>query len=298
MGMPTTLVLGRHGLSDGNLAVEAAKAGDHSYYTDAFTTTPGRMWRLAPLGREQAAVAGAWVDANVAPRFDRYWCSPFVRTRETAGHMALPGANWRYNRAFRERDWGDIGSLPREQFETRPEYALNAAMKRLDPLYWVPAGGESIAHVAEDRVRNILSTMHRECDRQTVIAITHGELMWAFRLVLERLDDDTFTALDADPAEKIHNCCQLIYTRQNPDPSASRRFLPWGVRPRRLAPRLTWRRRAHPADRGDGVLEMVVSDWVEFDQRTYSNDELLASVADVPSLVPDTVSGPHRTAVR
>lgn len=270
MGMPNHLVLVRHGQSEGNVATDAAKAGDTSYYTDAFTTTPGHQWRLTPTGRAQAECAGRWIDTHIGT-FDRYYTSPYVRTRETAARLGLSDAAWRINRALRERDWGDIGSVPRGEFESLPEFRHNAAMKALDPLYWQPPGGESIAGVAEDRVRNVCDTLHRECDSGTVICVGHGELMWAFRLLLERLDDDTFVALDADRSEKIHNCEVLHYTRIDPDTGAQ-------------APRLSWLRRARPVAADTDGFEMVVGEWVEFHTHTYTSAELLAAVEEVPTL--------------
>jgi broad specificity phosphatase PhoE len=272
MGMPNDLVLVRHGQSEGNVATDAAKQGDTSMYTEAFTTTPGHQWRLTDWGRREARAIGGWLasefDNGAASRFDRYYVSPYVRARETAGHLALPDARWMSNRALRERDWGEIGSMPRDQFET--EFPHSAKQKRIDPLYWVAPGGESIAQVAEDRVRNVLSTLHRECASQRVLAVTHGEVMWAFRLVLERLDDLEFVALDDDKSEKIHNCEAFHYTRVDPVSGT-------------LASRLTWRRRCVPV--GDSPsLEVSVGPWVEIPFSTRSNAELLDSVASARQL--------------
>ena len=271
--MPNDLVLVRHGQSEGNVAVDASKTGDNSWYTEAFTTTPGHQWRLTEKGRAQAATAGAWIAEEVGRRFDTYLVSPYVRTQETAALLNLPDARWRLNRALRERDWGDIGSLPKDEFDSRPEYQLNAAMKRNDPLYWTTPNGESIAQVAEDRVRNVLSTLHREATGQKVVAVSHGEAMWAFRLVLERISDAEFVALDADKGEKINNCEVFHYTRLDPANGAQ-------------APRLTWVRRARPVENPDGSFTMRVTPWRGLEFRTYTNADLLANIAQVPSLRP------------
>jgi broad specificity phosphatase PhoE len=270
--MPNDLVLVRHGQSEGNVATKASEEGDNSWYTDAFTTTPGHQWRLTDLGRAQAEASGEWLLAEFSGgRFDRYSVSPYVRARETAGHLHLPDASWQLNRALRERDWGDIGTLPKDEFESRPEYQLNAHLKKMDPLYWVAPGGESIAHVAEDRVRNVLSTLHRECTGQRVILVTHGEVIASFRLVLERMDDAKFKEVDEDEAEKVHNCEILHYTRLNPLNGTQ-------------AKRLSWLRRAYPEGKDPSSLKMVFSPWQEVESKTYSNDELLEDVGRVPQL--------------
>lgn len=285
MGMPNDLILVRHGESEGNVATNAAKIGDNTRYTDEFITTPGHQWRLTELGRAQAAVSGAWLREHVTAHFDRCYVSPYVRTRETAGHLALPDARWMQNRALRERDWGDIGSVLHDEFNVRPEFALNAWMKRHDPLYWRPPGGESIAGVAEDRVRNVLSSLHRETTGQRVIAVTHGEAMWAFRIVLERMDDERFIVLDSDRSHKIRNCAVLHYTRIDPVT---------GVQ----AKRLSWLRRSHPVVDSDNPQDwhMSVGEWEPLEFATHSNAELLAGVARIPTLFPDT-QGPALNAV-
>ena len=295
MPMPNDLVLVRHGESDGNVVTHAARQGDLTGYTEAFATTPGHQWRLTAMGRLQAAVIGAWVtqtfpalttdqagvaapgvddravgDAPERPgtSFDRCYVSPYVRTRETAGHMGLPGSRWLMNRALRERDWGDIGSMPRQRFAAN--YPDNARMKERDPLYWAPPGGESIAHVAEDRVRNVLATLQRECEGGSVLMVTHGELMWAFRMVLERWNDEDFCRYDKDEAQKIHNCMAWHYTRVNPVTGA-------------IASRLSWVRSATPVI-VDGRASVVVTPFRYFPFAGLSSEELLTSVENVPSL--------------
>lgn len=306
--MPNNLVLVRHGQSEGNVAVEAAKAGDMTYYErddGRFMTIPGHQWVLTSLGRHQASVIGEWVnthfpsDSAQAPRrtprnsiqawlathtplgrsqarndaersvfgrFDRFYSSPYVRTRETAAMMGIPGAKWTINRFLRERDWGDIGSITWKEFKER--HPDNFHMHEIDPLYWVPTGGESIAHVAENRCRNFLSTMHRECDSENVIVTTHGEAMWAFRMVLEYWKDEDFLAYDDDPDEKIVNCTAIHYTRINPANGEQ-------------SSRVEWMRMVKPVLNSAGQWVVQESAWRRIRKETLSNTELLASVEDV-----------------
>ena len=51
------------------------------------------MMRLTDKGREQARMVGAWLRKN-APPFDAFYCSQYVRTKETAAEMGLPNASW------------------------------------------------------------------------------------------------------------------------------------------------------------------------------------------------------------
>lgn len=271
MSMPRDLVLVRHGQSEGNVATTAAKHGNHAYYTDKYMATPGHQWRLTELGRSQAATIGAWITKNLGA-FDHHYVSPFVRTQETAGNLALPNSQWLLNRALRERDWGDIGSMRKDTFEAT--YPDNFWMQKNDPLYWTPPGGESIAMVAEDRVRNVLNTWHREASSDRVIAVSHGEAMLAFRLVLERLSDTAFAEIEANDAENIKNCEAFHYTRIDPDTNLT-------------MPRLSFVRRARPVQK-DGEWCVEVSPWRQFSSHAYSSEELLANVENVPRLIAPT----------
>ena len=137
----------------------------------------------------------------------------------------------------------------------------------LDPLYWRPPGGESICDVAENRVRNFLETLHRECSDQTVLAVTHGEFIRATRIVLERIDDETFTRWETDPAQYTHNCAVFHYTRVVPDGEV-------GTAPGRLMPRISFLRRAHPVLGDDGVWRTRVGEWQRIQYSKLTIDEL------------------------
>lgn len=103
MAMPKDLILVRHGHSEGNLAVETAKLGDNSFYTPEFRERPGHQWRLTDDGRDQATKTGEWISAEIAKEFDRYYVSPYIRTRETAGLLDIKDAEWRISQRLRTR---------------------------------------------------------------------------------------------------------------------------------------------------------------------------------------------------
>ena len=257
MVMPRNLFLVRHGQSEANVMQKASKAGDQSLYTEETMTVPDRSWRLTELGVQQAKVAGAWI-AEQGVGFDRAIVSTYTRTRETAANLGLD-VRWEENRVIRERSWGEIGSLPKQEFAR--QYAQNKAYRDSDPLYWAPPAGESIANVAENRVRNILSTLHRENARENVLMVTHGEFMWATRLVLERWSDEEFLARDEDKSQTIHNCTVLQYTAVSPEDG-------------KVSDKLTWVRRSWPVQ-VDLEWTMYVADWEPFDRRYFTGEELM-----------------------
>ena len=262
MAMPNELVLVRHGHSEGNFVVDQSKLGDDSFYTPDFTERPGHQWRLTEEGREQARITGEWIMNNIG-KFDRYYVSPYIRTKETAGLLGLPDSEWRVDPRLRERDWGDIGALTRKQF--KEEYPRNATMKEIDFLYWRPPGGESIMDVRM-RVRSLLDTLHREMEGQKVLVVTHGEFMWAARAEFEYMSDFEWLNADKDPIQKIHNTQVLDYTRLDPDSDEQDKYLRWM---RSVCP---W-------------MSDVELEWSEIVRSRFTNEELLDQISEVDSII-------------
>lgn len=117
MGMPLDLYVIRHGESEANVIISAGEQGDNSLYTQDNVTVPDRSWRLTAIGRKQADCIGRWL-VSQQQLFDRYLVSPYVRTRETAATMALPKAKWEETRVLRERSWGEISTVTKDDFKT------------------------------------------------------------------------------------------------------------------------------------------------------------------------------------
>ena len=263
MAMPIDLVIVRHGHSEGNLVIDEAKKGNDGLFTPDFRERPGHRWRLTPEGREQAATAGKWIINNLSARFDRYYASPYIRTQETAARLSLPDTEWRLDQRLRERDWGEIGSMPRPEQKSR--YPQNAFIKEIDALYWRPPGGESIADVRL-RVRNFFDTLHRECEGQSVLVVTHGEFMSAARASLEYLSDEEWLQRDDDKSHKILNTHVYHYSRRDPATTEVGKYL-------------SWRRSICPFK-----LE-TDSGWLSINRRRFTNDELLHNVNGIQPLV-------------
>lgn len=276
MGMPNHLVLVRHGESEGNYVRDAFKngrEGDLEYLLYQFRERPGGEWRLTPKGVEQAKAAGEWIQQHVIakyglPGFDRYVYSPHRRTIETAGHLGIPSAQWRLNRMLRERSWGELENLTGE-YEHKQLYPRNYDWMLKDPLNWTPPGGESIVDMADTRVRGVFDTMHRDHDEKDIdsyLVSTHGEWIWGARLVLEYMFNEDWDTIKNDPAEKVHNCQVLHYTRLNPeDPTEQAQYL-------------RWMRSVNPY-RGE-----VECKWREIGRRILTNDELIARAEQLPRL--------------
>jgi NAD+ kinase len=257
MTMPVNLVLLRHGESEGNLANDLSKKGDDSMFTPDFRSRYSASWNLTPKGIEQAKTAGIWVKENIAVHFDRYYVAEYHRAMQTAAHADFDSANWRLDFLLRERDWGQLDVATRT--ERRGKYAEEFKRRDRDGFFWAPPGGESMAHICL-RIDRIIQTLHRECSDKNVIIVCHGEVMWAFRVRLERLNQIQYRQLDSstNPWDKINNCQVIHYTRRNPKGHGE------------LMPHLSWMRSICPWNE-----ELSNPNWQILARPTYSNEELL-----------------------
>ncbi len=224
MAMPNNLVLVRHGESEGNVIQKATKLGQTISIPPEFLERHTCDWRLTIPGVEQAKKAGEWIIANIGPKFDRYYSSTYLRAMETAGHLNLPDALWFINLFIHERNWGIFDSYTPEQ--RQEQFAEDLKAREINPFYWAPPRGESLADICI-RITQVLNTLHRECDSQDVIIVCHGEIIWAFRMILERISVQQYLALDAsaNPFHRIHNGQVVHFSRLNPQTQEQAKYL-------------------------------------------------------------------------
>lgn len=112
---------------------------------------------------------------------------------------------------------------------------------------------------------------------RSVIAVSHGETMWAFRLRLERMSQVTYRKLDEsdDKRDRIHNAQIIQYTRI--DPHSAR-----AEEPCNPSPYYKWMRSVCPTDEN-----LSWNKWAEIERQTYTNEELLQNVERYPRTLHD-----------
>eukprot|EP00656_Telonema_subtile_P025911 TRINITY_DN2793_c0_g1_i1.p1 TRINITY_DN2793_c0_g1~~TRINITY_DN2793_c0_g1_i1.p1 ORF type:complete len:338 (+),score=74.94 TRINITY_DN2793_c0_g1_i1:136-1149(+) len=211
--LPIDLVLVRHGESEGNLYKlmqdGGAKERLHSRHNSDF--------RLTDLGRVQAARAGKVIREKIG-RFDRMYCSEYVRAIETAGRMDLPESQFHTEFLIRELDSGIQYGVrhPLKQFSdaTRPL-----------AKWWVrkaSGGGESMADLC-GRLKVFLRQLCDTSSGMRVLVVCHGLVIRAFKALLEGVPNSAGydTLLD----EKIPNCLIKWYTRRDGNGEISSRPL-------------------------------------------------------------------------
>ena len=268
MSMPIDLVLVRHGESEGNAANTRSRQGDDRDFNELHLNRHSSKWRLTDKGREQAHLAGLWIKDSIGTDFFRYYVSEYLRAMETAALLDLPTAKWYVDFYLRERDYGALDIMP--DSERRHRFAPDLARQEIDSFYWCPPRGESLAQLCR-RLDRILDTMHRECADKKVIIVCHGEVMWAFRVRLERMLQKRFQELDKSqhPFDRIHNGQVLHYTRRNPANEE-------------ISPYLDWLRSVCPFN-----LELSKNHWEKIERRRFSNEDLLREVEQYPRYIAD-----------
>jgi NAD+ kinase len=215
--MPEDLVFVRHGESEGNVAYNKHRNGDNSYFTKEFLMRHSSSWRLSDRGIQQAKISGEWIKNNILQYFDRYYSSEYLRAMETAGHMNLPMAQWFRDFYLRERDFGDLDYY--SPIERQKVFQRDLEYQKVNDFFWIPPNGESMAQLCL-RADRFLNTLHRECPGGKVIVVCHGDLMWAFRIRIERLSQGRYIELKEsdDFKDRILNGQVLHYTRRiDPD---------------------------------------------------------------------------------
>lgn len=264
MALPAELVLIRHGESEGNFVRQSFRNGAPDAAMEEVLEKPQSEYRLTNQGIEQAKAAGAWIAENIGTEFDQKFFSYFIRTQETAGHLGLPGDDWKPHPWLYERRLGALSGADPEEYET-----VGRAQKREDPLHWRAVGGESTLDVAF-RFDRVLATLHRHAPGGSGLLVCHGDVIAAGRVLLERPLEREFREWEADPEQRIHNCQVIHYTRrQDPEnPGAP------------LEDRVAYVRSVCPWDES-----LSSGEWRAIPRRTFSNEELLEGVEYYPRTI-------------
>ncbi len=189
-------------------------AGDDSVFTEEFCSRHNSRLRLTDRGREQARVAGAWLKQHIGPTFDRYLVSGYLRAMETASLLDLPEAVWYQEFYLRERDLGLFEMMSEDDKKSKHPEAYR--QYELDPFYWTPPNGESIAQLCL-RIDRVFHTLHRECSKSEFGSVPRAGYV-GIHGAIERLTPTQFLEVrsPSDISDLIRNCQIMHYTRCDP----------------------------------------------------------------------------------
>jgi len=209
--LPSVLIATRHGESVAN--VEFRHADASGALTVPITSRDADI-PLSMHGRAQARALGRWwAELPPADRPRAVWCSPYVRTAETArialaqasGLGAVPvGLPVRYDERLRDRELGVLEMLTKAAIEK--EHPAEAARRRkMGELYYRPPGGESWLDVGL-RVRSLLRDLAEEEAGRPVLVVSHDCTVLMLRHALDRLSEPELLALDP-----VANCSASLW---------------------------------------------------------------------------------------
>jgi broad specificity phosphatase PhoE len=210
-----SLILVRHGQSEGNVAAESAERVRLERIS-----VPARDpdITLSGLGREQADAVGRWLAG--LPEDERpqiAWTSPYRRARETA-EIALGVAGteltFRVDERLRDRDMGITDMLTAAGIKAaHPEEAERRGW--LGKFYYRPSGGESWADVAL-RVRGVLTDLAHTERHDRVLITAHDVVIMLFTYVAEGLDEETVLERARTDGLKNAAICRLDRDEDSP----------------------------------------------------------------------------------
>jgi NAD+ kinase len=258
--MPVDLALVRHGESESNLAKSRFEANEACANEKTLMSVHTSERRLTPRGVRQAQAAGAWLKEHLISAPESWplklYVSPYVRALETAGHFGF-GNDWQPDVRLMERNWGRIDQMT--YAERLDMFKDQLEMRREHAFFWRPDNGETLQDVFM-RLRDMTSTLRAKYGSHRVIAVTHGETMWAWRTILEKLmpQDLRLKMLEHDEKTRIRNCRIIHYTRQDENGILSSSF-------ERV-------RFVNPEDPDDPETN---SGWMKIERRNWSHEDLL-----------------------
>lgn len=267
--MPRSLTLVRHGESEGNIVRTLYEQGNPHPNEHAVMSVHTSSRRLTPKGEEQAKAAGIWLRTHWLTPLEadeeetRLYVSPYVRAEETAGHFGF-GEQWYYDNRIVERNWGDLDLLT---YEERMKRFSDVTDNRDDDVfYWAPPGGEALQNVFQ-RLRDMTTTLHRECADKHVLMVCHGETMWGWRTLLEYwTSHDLAEAMRVRDNRTRHINCRVVqYSRFDAE----------GLDQRKLC-RVRF---VNPSLPNEAEWNQ---DWIPIARRTYSHEALLAHAQSFP----------------
>ncbi|KAB0678529.1 histidine phosphatase family protein [Aureimonas leprariae] len=194
---PSRLWIVRHGESLGNVAREAAMAGDLARIDIAERDIDVP---LSPLGEEQARSVGRWFASLPADRRPEHvLSSPYRRARQTAeliaGQAGLPH-DVAIDERLREKEFGILDRLTtRGILELHPEQA--EFRRLLGKFYHRPPGGESWCDVVL-RLRSLMDTIGLHYGDRRVLIVCHQVVVLCLRYIVETLDEERILAIDRE----------------------------------------------------------------------------------------------------
>jgi broad specificity phosphatase PhoE len=204
---PSDLVLVRHGESRRNVQTRLAHQLGLTEYGDGLRQAD---IPLTATGIRQAEETGQYLARF---HFYRVVVSPYLRAVQTAELITRQfpyQAEVRYEERVREREVGIFDALTRTGIAHKYPEEL-ARWEREGRYYYRAPGGESFPDV-NLRIHSFLGSIRNYYRNKPVLVVTHGNAIWSFRRVIERMTERDLVAKLEATEFAIPNCSVTWYS--------------------------------------------------------------------------------------
>jgi broad specificity phosphatase PhoE len=199
------LVLVRHGESEGNVVSKNPEIS-----TEPFEHEASYHYRLTDKGIRQAQCAGKWIKANIGDKFDRYICSDYMRTRETALHLGLSDAKWILKTDVREAHFE--GSLPVLDEEKKDQTSLITIDRERKRSHRFEKFLNAMTHVDLFLQQFVYGNPHGV---SRILLVCHANVIRFVKMRLESLTQERVVSSDLI----VYNGSVLWYSTRGPSTS-------------------------------------------------------------------------------
>ena len=260
--LPIDLILIRHGESERNLI---SKNENIKYDKTEYESIHSSKFRLTEKGREQSLICGEYIKKNIDTKFDKYYTSDYIRTKETAALLNLDNSLWECEFLIRERDNGVLSGYSKE--DKKRLYPDEVKRKEKNLFYFSPIGGESLANVCL-RIEQFINILCRYASGMKVLIVAHGHVLRAFRIRLEKMNHNQIEELYKEENKTILNTQIIWYSRRNPNSN-------------KISKDLKYRKMVCPYN-----LDLCNDDWITLKKNNLlSNEDLLNSICDIKNIL-------------
>lgn len=208
---PDWVYVVRHGLSDANVARDAAEEAGRC---EIGVSIRDASVSLAQLGWQQGEALGRWI-GSLPPqqRPTVILVSPYLRAVQTS-EAILRGAGlskdeltYVIDERLREKEFGILEGLTKQGIAEKFPVEF-ARRQEWGKFHYRPPGGESWCDVIF-RLRSINETMIRDYAGERVMIVCHSVVVQCFRYLFERMDEEQILQIDKD--KDVANCSTTIY---------------------------------------------------------------------------------------
>jgi isoleucyl-tRNA synthetase len=209
-----TLVIGsidelkKHTKKSGNKYFVMRHGEGEQNVLDLISCLPNHAHHLTEKGKEQAVIASKKLKKE---KIDVVYCSPFLRTKETAQIIAkeidLSEDKIIYDEKIGEVNFGDFDLKPFSEFFS----FVKENKSKMDDFSAKIPNGESYQDI-KNRIGDFIYDTDSKHSNKNILIVTHGIFLEILPGILEGTDADKSKSLIEEIDPKIGEICEYLFT--------------------------------------------------------------------------------------